>query len=294
MNVLTRHSLWLLLLIAPILGWAQTSGNKYYVKNTLPNQYVIIADSIGIINYIKAQRGGGKFSGISNTTASIGQKDDQLTKNNNYCIEIINILIPFAQIYQLKPSFKKESVNSTKGDTLLIAMSLLPYTTGDIQWKLIQLDTISVERLHSLSSIVKIGFERINLYRKAGSPGSHTILCQDDLKPIVHWHGKYWIPSPYVLTEYFQIHSYPTEMFSATDMATINIKSHPFTKEALLQEKRLRTSNTHAQLDGISSGNTLQRYSKGQYEFWSNPSVMLSHPDALHYGSREFIYQPGI
>lgn len=217
------------------------------MRTTTPPHYVVLGDSLGPIYHIKAQRGGEKFSGISNSTVSTGEKSGQLVKVNTFNLEIFNLLIPFARIKQLKSFVGKDNTSFAKGDTLLITMSLLPYKSGNILWSRIELDTIPSERLYSISNIVKKGFLRVNSYRKAGSPGSHALLCQDNLKPVVNWQRKHWTPSAYVLTEYFQVRSYATKLFSQTDMATINIRGPYLTKESLLQAnaciQAIRTHN---------------------------------------------------
>ncbi|TGD82455.1 hypothetical protein [Hymenobacter wooponensis] len=156
------------------------------------------------------------------------------------------------------------------------------------------MDTIPVGRCYNLTQAVREAGTRIAAYRQAGSPGEHTLLCRDDLVPLVRRGNTYWAPQAYVLTEYYQIHTQSSTAFPAKDLATINIRSRPFPTEQLLQEARLKWHNPHTQLYVIPAGNLLQNRTKNCYEFWSNPAVWISHPPLLHYGNGGFLYQPTI
>jgi hypothetical protein len=274
-----------LLLGIPIAGSAQEGSKE-------PRQYVILSDSLGPLHRIKVQRGGRQFEGI--VASGVERGASTTTTIPKTSVEIFNLLISGTRVKLLSSSKQdKSAVHFLNTDTLLITMALLPRINSEVTWLPVQLDTIPSGRLATLVDVVQDGGQRIAAYRQAGNPGDHRLLCRDNVVPLVKHKGQYWAPNSYVLTEYFQVRHRPTQNFPETDLATINILSRPFPKEVLLQTKRRQTGNAHAQLTAIPAGNVIQRRNEGRYEFWSNPSTVLSHPSVLHYGSGDFQYQPG-
>jgi hypothetical protein len=283
--------LWALLGV-PVVGWAQTE-NTHVRHSQSPRQYVLLSDSLGALHHVKAQRGGRQFEGILASDA--GQGTPATITIPKVSVEILNLLVSAPRVRQLLAPWEGNDASYfLSGDTLLITMALLPTLTGRVTWQPVQPDTIPSGSLRSLADAVREGGKRIAAYRKAGNPGVHDLLCRDDLVPLVWRQGQYWAPSSYVLTEYFQVRHRSTQTFPATDLATVNILGRLFPKEVLLQQKRRQSGNAHAQLEGFPAGNVIQRHAGGRYEFWSNPSVTLSHPDVLHYGSGDFQYRPGV
>lgn len=207
-------------------------------------------------------------------------------------VEILNLLVPltrrpFATTPAIAAAFQPR-------DTLLLTFSLLPDTSGAVVWEQVFLDSLPAGHYQRLKQAVQEAGARIAAYRQAGSPGEYTLLCRDDLIPLVRRGDTYWAPQAYVLTEYFQIRTRPSRAFPTTDLATINILNRPFPTAQLLQEARIKWHNPHAQLYAIPAGNVLQTRTNKGYEFWSNPSGWLSHPPLLHFGNGGFRYQPKI
>ncbi|WP_345237843.1 hypothetical protein [Hymenobacter saemangeumensis] len=282
MHSLHLRLIWLLLGV-PIISWAQE-------KRREPRQYLIISDSLGPVHQVKAFRGGRQIEGALATTQGTVATIPKTS------VEILNLLIPGTRVNNLRPRLDQDKSASyfLNTDTLLITMALLPYGTSEVIWERVQLDTIPLGQRRALVEVIRDASKGVSAYRQAGNPGERSLLSRDNLVPLVQRHGQYWAPSSYVLTEYFQIRHQPTQDFPATDLATINILSRYFPKEALLQSKRRQSGNSHAQLTAIPAGNVIQSRTKNRFQFWSNPSVVLSHPSILHYGSGDFLYQPGI
>lgn len=131
-------------------------------------------------------------------------------------------------------------------------------------------------------------------YELADRPVEHELIARDDLVPIIQRGCRYWVPSPYILTEYFTVAPQATEQFTASDLATINVRGKSFPKEDLLAQARKAANKPRLPLDAVQAGNILQRSRNGFCEFWSNLRRDVEHPAPLHGGSGSFLYKPGI
>jgi hypothetical protein len=284
-------SLWLVLGFC-LNSWGQQRKPRFYAWLTQPRQYVLLSDSLGPVHHVQAQQGGYSYVGLLDASYGDARGQEGPIHVPQVTVELLNLLVPATR----RPLDTTPAIAAAfpKGDTLLLTFSLLPDTSGVIRWEPVSLDTLPVGRCQSLTQAVREAGARIAAYRAAGSPGEHTLLCRDDLVPLVRRGDTYWAPQAYVLTEYYQIHTQASTAFPAKDLATINIRSRPFPTDKLLQEARLKKNNPHASLYAVPTGNLLQSRTDNRYEFWSNPAVWISHAPLLHYGNGGFVYQPRI
>jgi hypothetical protein len=268
--------LWLVLLCMPGLGWAQ--ANQVYSLPTLaPPRYVLLPDSSALVHHVVARRSGEGYIGITPAT-----------------VEIFNILLPLRQV---PLPLGTVEVKAAPTDTLLISLSVLPYANGTIVWEPVRLDTIPPAQVLSVEALAQEARRQLEAFyrdQRAGKPEKRSLLTYDDLLPVVHRQGRYWVPRPYVLTEYFLVRPGTVHTRKQADMATIDVQSPVFDTEAILSAAR-RTDNPHAQLYAVmEAGNFLLDKGRNRYEFWSNPGYYESHASSLLYGIGRFLYQPGV
>ncbi|WP_110980539.1 hypothetical protein [Hymenobacter sediminis] len=184
-----------------------------------------------------------------------------------------------------------------KGDTLLIAFSLLPNKQGAITWSPLALDTLPAGMLRSLPEVVRDGFARVQAYDQAGKPRDHLLITQDRLLPVVRRAGRYWVPGPYVMTQYFRIRSQATSSLVQTDYVTINIKSPAVSSDAPYRTLRALFPPDVPYEWALFSpiGIVREGAYHGRYEFWSRPPWDMGHvPFSRYYGADIFEYKPGI
>lgn len=257
----------------------------YHIPNYKLNKYIILHNPSFQVSHVKA------FRLIKTDKCTVKSSDTINTNNLKYeYIEIFNIKAPMSK-------FKKTLYDSffQKNDTLLITMTVLPFKDGRITWRRILIDSVNRQDIHKLYNIAAEGITRIKKYRQTGSPADHKIIIRDNLIPIIFSNNEYYIPEPYILTEYFHIVNKKENNSITSDLATINIHSRIISKDSILKQIRINSNKPRLQLSyAITAGNTLQAYRNGCYEFWSNPATVVSEPDPLHYGSGDFIYKPGI
>lgn len=238
-------------------------------------RYVIIDSQEYNTHHIITRRSGDNYIGIKSTA-----------------VEIFNILSPHSFIRPIRIPHKVS--NERKADTTLVSISLLPHADKEINWIPIQLDSIAEGRLLPVSDLVNIAEKQLIAFQKNRNPLAKSTLCRDDIVPVVKRNGLYYRPIAYALTEFFLISPNTIHTYKQADMATIDIKSPVFPISTLLENASRASYNPHAQAwAAIRSGNLLQSKANGRYEFWSNPAP-LSHATHLHYGTGNFLYQPGV
>jgi hypothetical protein len=265
-------------------AWSQAE-RSFGTAYQWPNQhYVVLSDSLFPLHHIQAQ---------GTRQASWPEVRPVAAAS----LEIYNLLVPLTPKQPTKRPLTAIGATWHKGDTLLISFSLLPNNQGRISWQPITLDTIPPSKLRSLEEVIQEGFGRIKAYDQADKPTNQLLTTQRQLLPIVRRQGQYWLPGPYVLTQYFRVRSAATRSLAQTDYVTININSPrvdwnaPYrTLRALLPASRVY-EYTHALPMGIARAGAYH----GVYEFWSRSPPTTEHePNPLYYGGGIFEYRPGI
>jgi hypothetical protein len=208
-------------------------------------------------------------------------------------VEIYNILVPGNFVRQTTyPELR--GVLSGTGDTLLIALSVLPTNGGLIVWKPITLDTIPFGHILTIADVVHDGVRRIEEYRKAGKPLDCLITSRINLFPIIKREERYWVPDTEVFTQYFVVQPLSTKSLAQADFVTINIKSPLVSPDAPWRTIRAllpaEINYEYTPYRGI----TLESIDKGVFAFWSSPFIGVSHPSRMHVGIGKFKYKPGI
>ena len=239
--------------------------------------YVLLNDSNFPIHHVLAQR----TEKSKNTVSPLS-------------VEIYNILVPAAIIYQMSSVARQSDTVFNLKDTLLITLSVLPNNKGKINWIPIDMDTIPVNHLLSLTDVVRDGKRRVEAYRLAGNPKDHLLTSRINLFPIVKRQGRFWTPSPYVLTEYFLIRSCVTKSLEGADYVVINDKSPLVPFDAPWRDIRELLPKKGNYEYSTAMGIVLSNKQRGVAEFWSRPEVNVSHPGLRHFGIGFFEYKPGI
>lgn len=242
--------------------------------------YVVLENAPFPIHHVQTQSTGNKGNNSSTVT-----------------VEIYNLLVPATSIHNFIPA--SENIRGylfTASDTLLITLSALPDDKGKIVWQPIDPDTISMRHRLSLVDVARDGARRLLAYRQAGKPPEHTLTTRINLFPVVQKQGRYWVPSSFVLTQYFLVQPRATSLLTHTDYVTINVKS-----PALSYDAPWRT------MVALLPADSQQRYTRtmpigivregtyrGMTEFWSRPPMTISHPGLRYFGIGIFEYKPGI
>jgi hypothetical protein len=239
--------------------------------------YVVLNDSHFPIHHVFAQR-----------------TEKSASPMPSVSVEIYNLLVPAAIVHQMSSVAKQSDSVFNLKDTLLISLSILPNNKGKISWIPIDMDTIPVNHLLSLTDVVRDGKRRVELYRLAGNPKDHLLTSRINLFPIVKLQGRFWTPSTYVLTEYFLIRSYVTKSLESADYVVINDKSPTVPFDAPWRDIRELLPKKGNYKYSTAMGIVLSSKQRGIAEFWSRPEVNVSHPGLRHFGVGVFEYKPGI
>ncbi|MGI4874311.1 MAG: hypothetical protein ACRYFX_24405 [Janthinobacterium lividum] len=275
-----------LLLVFGVSGsaWSQEERSFGTAYQWPYQQYVVLSDSLFPLHHVLAQgTRQARWPEVGPVAAA--------------SLEIYNLLVPLTPKHPAERPLTATDATWHKGDTLLISFSLLPNNQGRISWQPITLDTISASKMRSLLEVVQEGFARIRTYDQAGKPTNQLLTTQRQLLPIVRRQGHYWVPGPYVLTQYFRVRSAATRSLAQTDYVTINVKSPqvdsnaPYRTLRALLPSPLVYKYTHALPMGIIRAGAY----RDVYEFWSRSPWTTEHePNPLYYGSGIFEYKPSI
>jgi hypothetical protein len=272
------HFLRLLSLLLLCLPASAQSLSAIDSVSIFPNHvYVLLQDSIFPIHHIQAK------------TAP-----DNRSEERSITLEIYNLLLPATTVNRLVTS---SDIFLQKSDSLLITLSILPDSQGNINWRLINLDTISSKYHTSLRKVIQDGAKRLAVYTRMGRPQDHLIVSRTNLRPIVKRQGQYWTPIDDVFTEYFLIRSRKISDLSQADYMTINIKGPMVAYDAPYRTLRslLPLGISYTYTHTLPMGIVLSSKHNGIYQFWSRAQATPLHVPGLHYyGNEIFEYKPGI
>jgi|GEM_PF-4302669 len=241
--------------------------------------YVVLEETPFPVHHVQSQSTGNK-------TAQFGIVS----------VEIYNLLIPVSSIHKFIPAEKNIYSNSfIAGDTLLITLSALPDNKGNVLWQPVDLDTISSRHRLSVMDVARDGAQRLLAYHQTGTPPNHALVTRTNLFPVVQRQGHYWTPSSFVLTQYFLVRSRATSSLIQTDYVTINVKSPVLSSDAPWRTMLalLPATSKHNYTRTMPIGIVREGTYRGMSEFWSRPSIMVSHPGLRDFGIGVFEYKPG-
>lgn len=265
-------------------AWSQEERSFGTAYQWPHQQYVVLSDSLFPLHHVLAQgTRQARWPAVRPVAAA--------------SLEIYNLFVPLTPQHPAKRPLTAIGATWHQGDTLLISFSLLPNNQGRIDWQPITLDTIPAGKLRSLLEVVHEGFARIRTYDQAGKPTNQLLTTQHQLLPIVRRHGQYWVPGPYVLTQYFRVRSTATRSLAHTDYVTINVKSPPVDWNAPYRTLRalLPSPLVYEHTPFLPMGIVRAGAYRGVYEFWSRSIWTTEHePNPLYYGVGIFEYKPAI